>query len=77
MIGYVTPEAASGGVIGVVRNGDLVEIDLEQRSLNLKISPAELQERLKAFTPLKKETHSELLDCYRELVGPASEGAIW
>ncbi len=77
MIGYVTPEAASGGAIGVVQDGDLVEIDLQTRSLTLDISAAELQERLKAFTPLHKETHSVLLDCYRELVGPASEGAMW
>jgi dihydroxy-acid dehydratase len=77
MIGYVTPEAASGGAIGIVQDGDEIEINLEQRTLTLNIPPAELQQRLKNFTPLYKESLSELLDCYKELVGPASEGAVW
>jgi len=77
MIGYVTPEAARGGAIGIVKDGDEIEINLEQRTLTLNIPPAELQQRLQNFTPLRKESFSELLDCYQELVGPASEGAIW
>ena len=60
-----------------MQDGDLIEIDFDQQSLTLKISEEELKQRLEHFIPLRKESFSELLDCYSGLVGPASEGAVW
>lgn len=77
MIGYVTPEAAVGGPIGVIQNGDIIDIDLHHKRLDLRISDEELAARLKGFQPEKKASFSELLDQYSQRVGPASEGAIW
>lgn len=77
MIGYITPEAAVGGPIGIIRDGDIIDIDLNQKRLNLRISDEELNQRLKNFVPKKKVSFSEFLDSYSQQVGPASEGAIW
>jgi dihydroxy-acid dehydratase len=48
---HVTPEAAAGGPLGVVRTGDIIELDAEARLIRMDISDEELAERLKAFTP--------------------------
>ncbi len=77
MIGYVTPEASCGGPIGIVNDGDIIEINLNKKTLNLMISNEELQKRLDNFTPTLKTTDSELLNKYRKEVGPASKGAVW
>ena len=50
-IGYITPEAAAGGPIAVVRDGDIISLDLEQGTLQVELTEAELQARLDAFTP--------------------------
>ena len=77
MIGHVTPEAAVGGAIGIVRDGDQIEIDLIERLLTVKIPESEMRERLANFTPEKKAVGSELLKHYRDEVGCAADGAIW
>ena len=77
MIGHVTPEAAEGGAIGVVRDGDRIEIDLTEKRLTLEIPDAQVKERLAAFKPAKKVINSELLRHYRDEVGCAADGAIW
>jgi dihydroxy-acid dehydratase len=77
MIGHVTPEAAAGGTIGVVEDGDLIEIDLYERRLTLKISDEELKIRLAEFTPEIKNIELELLQHYRNEAGCAADGAIW
>ncbi|MBA7596727.1 Dihydroxy-acid dehydratase [subsurface metagenome] len=77
MIGHVTPEAYCGGPIGIVNDGDIIEINLNKKTLNLIISNEELQRRLDNFTPTPKTTDSELLNRYRKEVGPASKGAVW
>ncbi|NMB86717.1 MAG: dihydroxy-acid dehydratase, partial [Chloroflexi bacterium] len=77
MIGYVSPEAAVGGPIGVLRDGDSIEIDLANRQLNLQVPAGELEQRLAAFTPHQKDIQSEFLGRYQDLVGPASCGAVW
>ncbi len=64
-IGHVEMEAYNGGAIGAVKDGDIIEIDIPHRSLNLKLSDAEIKERLKdVTTPERKLT--PLLDSYRE-----------
>ena len=74
-IGHVSPEAASGGAIGVVREGDIISIDIPNNKLELKISDEELSARLAAFTPKTKEL-SGYLKRYAALVSSGAKGAI-
>ena len=74
-IGHVSPEAASGGAIGVVRNGDIISIDIPNSKLELKISDEELAERMANFVPKKKEL-SGYLKRYAALVSSGAKGAI-
>jgi dihydroxy-acid dehydratase len=76
MIGHVGPEAAAGGPIALVRDGDGVRIDCAARSIDLMISPAELAARRKAYTPCPPERLAGVLEKYAKLVGPAREGAV-
>jgi dihydroxy-acid dehydratase len=75
-IGYVTPEAARGGAIGLVRNGDQIEIDLSARKLDLLVAPDEIARRRKEYTPPKPRVSRGYLKFYAEHVAPASEGAV-
>ena len=76
VVGHVTPEAAVGGPIGVIRNNDPITIDAEKNELNLDISEDELEARLEAWTlPEAKETRGVLAK-YAKLVSSASLGAI-
>lgn len=74
-IGHVCPEAAAGGPIGIVKDGDIIDIDIENCSLNLRISDKELKERLAAFKPLEKSVDG-YLKRYRAQVTSASKGAV-
>lgn len=74
-IGHVTPEAASGGLIGVVENGDIISINIPENKLELKVDQAILDERMKNFVPKKKEL-SGYLKRYAALVSGGAEGAI-
>jgi dihydroxy-acid dehydratase len=75
-IGHVGPEAAVGGPIALVKDGDIVEIDAENGTLDVKLSAAELAERSKSFKP--RETHfgSGALWKYAQQVGNARDGAL-
>jgi dihydroxy-acid dehydratase len=75
-IGHVTPEAAAGGPIGIVREGDMIRVDIPGKSLDLLIDPKEWQKRMAAFHPEVKSTGSSFLDAYAASVGPASHGAV-
>ena len=74
-IGHVSPEAASGGVIGVVKDGDIISIDIPNNKLELMISDEELAERMANFVPKKKEL-SGYLKRYAALVSSGAKGAI-
>ena len=74
-IGHVSPEAASGGVIGVVEEGDIISIDIPNNKLELKISDEELAQRMAAFVP-KKKPLSGYLKRYAALVSSGAKGAI-
>ena len=74
-IGHVSPEAASGGVIGVVQEGDIIRIDIPAHALELKVDAAELERRMRAFTPKKKEL-SGYLRRYAALVSSGASGAV-
>lgn len=75
-VGHVGPEAAVGGPIGLLRNGDIIELDAEAGTLNVKLSDAELAERRKAWKPRETGTGSGALWKYAQQVGPAIKGAV-
>ena len=75
-IGHVSPEAASGGVIGLVREGDLIEIDIPGRSIHLCVEDAELAERRKTWACPEPKIKSGYLTRYAKLVSSADKGAI-
>ena len=74
-IGHVSPEAASGGPIGIVRDGDIISIDIPNNKLELKISDEEFARRMVDFVPKKKEL-SGYLKRYAALVSSGAKGAI-
>ena len=74
-VGHVSPEAASGGPIGIVQEGDIISIDIPNSRLELKISDEELQRRLGDFVP-KKKALSGYLKRYAALVSSGAKGAI-
>lgn len=75
-IGHVCPEAAEGGTIGIVRDGDIIDIDIPACTLNVRLTDKEIAERKKAFKPVEKPV-SGYLKRYRESVTSASEGAVF
>ncbi|WP_242392490.1 dihydroxy-acid dehydratase [Anaeromyxobacter oryzisoli] len=75
-IGHVSPEAAEGGAIGLVRDGDAITIDVAARSLTLDVPDAELARRRESFRPAKKEIRSSWLRRYAHLVTNAAKGAV-
>lgn len=74
-IGHISPEAAAGGPIGLVEDGDVIHIDIPNRSLTMDVSEDELAERKKHFKPVEKEK-SPLLKKYAALVSSADKGAV-
>src|SRR5690554_2582800 len=83
-IGHISPEAAAGGSIGLVREGDVIEIDIPRRSINLKISDEALQQRrveeeskgVNAFKPQRDRNVSKALRVYASFVSSADKGAV-
>ncbi len=74
-VGHVSPEAAEGGPIGVIKDGDEIEINIPDRKLELKVSQEEISKRLKNFKPLKKKLTGYLAR-YAHFVTSASTGAV-
>lgn len=74
-IGHVSPEAAAGGPIGLVEEGDIIAIDINANTINMKVSDEELARRRANWTPKTKEV-SGYLKRYRRLVTSADKGAI-
>ena len=75
-VGHVAPEAADGGPIAFVADGDLVRIDLDARTLDLLVDDAELARRRSVWTPLPARYTRGVLAKYAKLVGSASRGAV-
>ncbi|MBR5221309.1 MAG: dihydroxy-acid dehydratase, partial [Clostridia bacterium] len=74
-VGHVTPEAASGGMIGVVEDGDIISINIPENTIELKVDADVLAERMKNFVPKQKEL-SGYLKRYATLVSGGASGAI-
>ena len=75
-IGHVSPEAAEGGMIGLLKDGDQIHIDVDQYILSVNLSDDEIAKRKAEFKPFKKEIKSSWLKQYRALVTNASSGAV-
>ncbi len=75
-IGHVSPEAAAGGPIALVRPGDMISIDIPARRIDLLVDPAELQSRAKSWKAPEPTIRGGILDRYRKSVTSASKGAV-
>jgi dihydroxy-acid dehydratase len=76
MAGHVAPEAASGGPIAAVRDGDTIVFDIKNRRLDLEIPQQEMDSRLRQWTPPKPRYTTGVMAKYAKLVSSASEGAV-
>ena len=76
-IGHVTPEAADGGPIGIIKDGDIIDIDIPNRTLNVRLSEENIRARLAERIPVAPYSRCPggYLDLYRQSVSSASEGA--
>ena len=75
-IGHVSPEAASGGNIGLIREGDIIEIDIPAGKINARVSDEEFVERRKTYVPREPNIRHGWLYRYSKMVGPSSKGAV-
>lgn len=75
-IGHISPEAAEGGPIAIIKNGDIIEIDIHKRKINLKLSQNEINLRLAQWKPKKPKIRTGWLARYHELVTSANTGAV-
>ena len=75
-IGHVSPEAAEGGLIALVEDGDEIELDVDKHILQLNVSDEEIAKRRAAYKPYKNEVKSKWLKRYQLLVSNASNGAV-
>ena len=76
VVGHLAPEAAVGGPLAVVRDGDRISINAQTKKINLEIPEGELKERLRAWTPRQPNATRGLLAKYAKLVSSASLGAV-
>ena len=75
-IGHISPEAAAGGPIAALQQGDIVDIDLDQRTLNVRLPEPEIQRRLAALPPFQPKIQSKWLRRYSHFVTSADTGAV-
>ena len=76
VVGHIAPEAAVGGPIALLRNGDRITIDARRRQINVEISAAELRRRRRAWKPLRPYATKGVLAKYARVVSSASLGAV-
>ena len=76
MIGHVAPEAAVGGPIGLIQDGDIVVMDVEKRILNVEIDDKEMDKRKQAWNPIPSKYSRGVLAKYAKLVSSAAKGAV-
>jgi dihydroxy-acid dehydratase len=75
-IGHVAPEAAVGGPIAIVEDGDIIEIDIPQKRLNIKMGEKEMKQRLNKLKLPSSKIKSNFLRYYANFVGSADKGAV-
>lgn len=75
-VGHISPEAAEGGPIALVRDGDVVEIDVPNGRLDVLVDAAELERRREGWIPPESDAPSGYLRCYARLASSADKGAV-
>jgi dihydroxy-acid dehydratase len=75
-VGHISPEAAVGGPIGLLKNGDIIEIDIPNNTINVKLSDKQLAERKKSWKPPKPRITKGYLAKYASMATSADTGAI-
>ncbi len=76
-IGHISPEAARGGPIGIIQEGDTIDINIPDKEINLEISEEERKKRIQKFKPLEPKLNTSHLYRYSQLVTSADSGAIF
>jgi dihydroxy-acid dehydratase len=76
MVGHIAPEAFVGGPIAAVREGDMITVDLEKRTIDLEVSPEEIKARLNTWKAPELKYTSGVFQKYVKLVGSAAQGAV-
>ena len=76
MIGHISPEAVEGGAIGIVQEGDVIDINVEKREINIEVEASELAKRMRDYKIPESPYKRGVLAKYRKLVGSASKGAV-
>ena len=76
-IGHVTPEAWDGGPIAAVRDGDMIEIDIDRHTINLEVGDEELAERLKHVKRPGDHPATGFMAAYRSIVSGVNTGCTW
>ena len=75
-VGHISPEAAEGGPIAAVRDGDGITIDIPNRSLNLHVSDSDIEKRMAGWKRPERKFKTGYLSVYAELASSASQGAV-
>ena len=75
-IGHVSPEAAEGGLIAFVQDGDIISIDIDNCSISLKVSDEEIAKRKENWKPLEPKIKTGYLKRYSKMVSSAIQGAV-
>jgi dihydroxy-acid dehydratase len=75
-IGHISPEASSGGPIAILKDGDLISIDIPNKKLEVKLGKAEIEKRFKNWKPIPPKIKTGYLSRYSSLVSSADKGAI-
>jgi dihydroxy-acid dehydratase len=76
-IGHISPEAADRGLLAIVRDGDLIRIDIPNNTLSLEVAESEVRDRLAALPPWEPSVKSGYLRRYAQAVTSASTGAVF
>ena len=76
-IGHICPEAVDGGLIGLLRNGDIIEIDIPNRKLSARLTPKEIAGRKKAYKKPAPKITSGYLSRYAKMVSASNMGAVF
>ncbi|MFA6357758.1 MAG: dihydroxy-acid dehydratase [Candidatus Omnitrophota bacterium] len=75
-IGHISPEASAGGPIAIIKDGDIIEIDIVNRKLEVKLSKAEIEQRFKNWKPVEPKIKTGYLSRYSRMVSSADKGAV-
>ncbi len=75
-IGHISPEASTGGLIGLIQDGDKISIDIDKRTLDLNVSDEEIATRKATFKPLEPKVNKGYLAKYAKIASSASKGAV-